>query len=76
MPTPAPMAAREAAEERRIDLTDGCAYTRAEFIEEYGGTREWELGKPAAAHAGCNNGLSDAEAFEMALQLSAQQAVG
>ena len=44
---PKPKAA--AAEvERRIDVTDGNAYTRAEFIEEYGGTREWDLAKPAA----------------------------
>ena len=34
--------------ERRIDATDGNAYTRQEFIEEYGGTREWDLAKPAA----------------------------
>jgi len=44
---PKPKAA--AAEvERRIDATDGNAYTRQEFIEEYGGTREWDLAKPAA----------------------------
>ena len=45
----APKPKTAAAEvERRIDVTDGNAYTRAEFIEEYGGTREWDLAKPAA----------------------------
>lgn len=27
--------------ERRYD-TDGCLYTKAEFIQEYGGTWEWD----------------------------------
>ena len=34
-------AATDEAEERRVD-TDGVAYTRTEFVEEYGGTAEWE----------------------------------
>jgi len=40
--------------ERRVDVTDGKAYTRAEFIDEYGGTRQWDVAKPAptAAAAG------------------------
>ena len=29
-----------------MDITDGHAYTRAEFVAEYGGIREWELAKP------------------------------
>ena len=29
--------------ERRIDLNDGGAFTREEFIAYYGGTYEWEL---------------------------------
>ena len=29
--------------EVRVDQVDGCAYTLDEFVEEYGGTREWEL---------------------------------
>lgn len=31
--------------ERRVDRNDGKAYTRAEFIEWYGGTREWEMSR-------------------------------
>eukprot|EP01047_Picozoa_sp_COSAG01_P049131 COSAG01_NODE_4841_length_4692_cov_66.837361_5_plen_334_part_00 len=30
------------AEERRVDPEDGQAYTRAEFIDAYGGTAEWD----------------------------------
>jgi hypothetical protein len=30
------------AEERRVDSEDGQAYTRAEFIDAYGGTAEWD----------------------------------
>ena len=33
-------------EERRLDITDGNAYTKAEFIEEYGGTSQWEMAQP------------------------------
>ena len=29
-------------EERRVDPADGNAYTRQEFIDEYGGTAEWD----------------------------------
>ena len=36
-----------AAEERRYDL-DGELYTRAEFVEEYGGTREWDAAERQA----------------------------
>ena len=43
-PTPKP----QPAEERRIDITDGNAYTLADFVAEYGGTREWDMAKPAA----------------------------
>lgn len=35
------------AEERRYD-TDGVLYTKAEFVGEYGGTREWEQAKREA----------------------------
>jgi len=50
---PASLPASEAVE-RRVDVTDGKAYTRAEFIDEYGGTRQWDVAKPAptAAAAG------------------------
>ena len=37
--------------ERRVDLHDGVAYTRAEFVAEYGGTREWDMAKPANSGA-------------------------
>ena len=43
-----PVAAAAAAEERRIDAADGLAYTKADFLAEYGGTREWEAAAPAA----------------------------
>lgn len=32
----------QAAPERRTDPEDGEAYTREEFIEQYGGTAEWD----------------------------------
>jgi DNA topoisomerase-3 len=36
----------KAGEERRIDITDGNAYTLAQFIEQYGGTLQWDIAKP------------------------------
>jgi hypothetical protein len=36
-----------AGEERRIDITDGNAYTKAEFIAEYGGTLQWDIAESA-----------------------------
>ena len=39
------------SDELRIDPADGSAYTRADFVAEYGGTREWELAKPVAPAA-------------------------
>ena len=36
---------RAGNEERRFD-TDGQLYTKAEFVGEYGGTREWEQAEP------------------------------
>ena len=41
-PSPAP----KQVEERRYDV-DGALYTKAEFIEEYGGTSEWDAARPA-----------------------------
>eukprot|EP00900_Chrysochromulina_parva_P008544 jgi/Chrpa1/17691/Chrysochromulina_OHIO_Genome00006143-RA len=35
-------------EELRIDITDGNAYTKAEFVAEYGGTKQWDTAKPVA----------------------------
>ena len=37
--------------ERRIDVTDGGAYTRDEFIEFYGSDEQWEAAPPAAPPA-------------------------
>ena len=37
------------AEERRIDITDGEAYTQADFMEFYGGLVEWNMAQVAAA---------------------------
>ena len=34
------------AANRRVDPSNGVAYTRAEFIAEYGGTQEWEQAGP------------------------------
>ena len=48
--------------ERRIDTADGNAYTRAEFIEEYGGTSEWEMAKPAA-HAASSSSSSSSSSL-------------
>ena len=55
-PPPAPLAPSAKAEpplppseELRIDPADGNAYTLADFVAEYGGTREWELAQPATA---------------------------
>ena len=33
----------EEEEERRIDVTDGAAYTQSEFVEFYGGLVEWNM---------------------------------
>ena len=35
--------------ERRVDPSDGNAYTRAEFVTEYGGTAQWDAAAPLAA---------------------------
>ena len=32
--------------ERRVDPTDGNAYTQREFVEVYGGTAEWDAARP------------------------------
>ena len=47
-PPVTPTTAPAAGEERRVDPADGVAYTRDEFVAEYGGTREWEAAKPLA----------------------------
>ena len=41
----------EEEEEMRIDVEDGQAYTKAEFIEAYGGTAEWDMSSRAAPPA-------------------------
>ena len=47
------MAAMSAgAPERRTDPDDGQPYTRAEFIEQYGGTAEWDAAHRSGAAAG------------------------
>ena len=40
-------AARNETEELRIDPTDGGAFTKAEFMGEYGGTAECDAALPA-----------------------------
>ena len=48
-PAPAPdRAAATSQPERRLDAADGGAYTKEEFVEEYGGTEEWDASTPAA----------------------------
>ena len=39
------------SDELRIDPADGSAYTRADFVAEYGGTREWDQARPVAPAA-------------------------
>jgi len=41
-PGPGPTSAGE----RRVDPTDGNAYTQREFVEVYGGTAEWDAARP------------------------------
>lgn len=41
----------EVDEEKRVDPSDGGAYTRTEFFEEYGGYTEWDACAPKAAAA-------------------------
>ena len=41
-PEPEPASAGE----RRVDPTDGNAYTQREFVEVYGGTAEWDAARP------------------------------
>jgi uncharacterized protein YbjT (DUF2867 family) len=57
---PASLPASEAVE-RRVDVTDGKAYTRAEFIDEYGGTRQWDVAKPAPTAAAGGRGEAEIE---------------
>ena len=41
-------AGKAKGEEKRVDPTDGQAYTKAEFVGEYGGETEWNAApKPA-----------------------------
>eukprot|EP01059_Diplonema_ambulator_P007276 TRINITY_DN16757_c0_g1_i1.p1 TRINITY_DN16757_c0_g1~~TRINITY_DN16757_c0_g1_i1.p1 ORF type:complete len:365 (+),score=74.25 TRINITY_DN16757_c0_g1_i1:103-1197(+) len=35
--------------ERRVDVADGMAYTRSEFVKHYGGTKEWDNAPPVVA---------------------------
>ena len=37
--------------EKRVDPSDGNAYTREEFIEAYGGTDEWDAAAPGSGGA-------------------------
>ena len=41
----------KAAAAKRIDPSDGSAYTRDEFIEVYGGTAEWDRAQPVSGAA-------------------------
>jgi len=59
-----------AAAAKRIDPSDGSAYTRDEFIEAYGGTAEWDRAQPVggaaaggAAAAGKRLDPSDGNAY-------------
>jgi elongation factor 1 alpha-like protein len=40
------------AANRRVDPSNGVAYTRAEFIAEYGGTAEWDAAAPRTGNGG------------------------
>ena len=57
IPPPAlPLAMIPLQEERRIDPADGNAYTLAEFLEEYGDPREWDLAGPVLPTVGWGSG--------------------
>ena len=45
-PTAMPSSTDSAVEEKRIDESDGGAYTRAEFLEVYGDDEVWEISAP------------------------------
>eukprot|EP01065_Artemidia_motanka_P013561 TRINITY_DN17567_c0_g2_i5.p1 TRINITY_DN17567_c0_g2~~TRINITY_DN17567_c0_g2_i5.p1 ORF type:complete len:657 (+),score=186.09 TRINITY_DN17567_c0_g2_i5:96-2066(+) len=38
-------------QERRVDPADGHAYTKQEFFDEYGGTKEWDEAQPVRPRA-------------------------
>ena len=67
---PAATASAAAEEELRVDVTDGRAYTKADFISFYGGTAEWERSpvfRPLPAAGGAAEGghaVADAEEEE------------
>ena len=42
------------ADERRVDLGDGGAYTREEFVQNYGGLEEWYAALPVASTGGAS----------------------
>ena len=44
------------AANRRVDPSNGVAYTRAEFIAEYGGTAEWDAAAPRTGNGGGGGG--------------------
>ena len=46
-------------EERRIDQTDGNAYSQAEFVDEYGGLDEWNAGLDATPSKSTGSTRSD-----------------
>eukprot|EP00941_MAST-03F_sp_MAST-3F-sp1_P002314 g2314.t1 len=47
--------------EMRIDASDGIAYTKAEFIEIYEGTDEWDEAEVAVVSDGTNEEINDEE---------------
>jgi len=53
-------------EEKRVDPSDGGAYTRTEFYEEYRGYTEWDACKPAAAAATAVAALPSTEVSQQA----------
>jgi len=56
-PPPRAAAAAEVEQaEMRIDAEDGRAYTKAEFIDCYGGTAEWEAAPPQRSGPGVKGG--------------------
>jgi hypothetical protein len=65
-------------EEFRIDAADGCAYTRAEFLAEYGGRREWDVAPllGAADSGGADHAAEPPPESDWSAGLAAMAAAG
>lgn len=70
---PAPVQSSD-HEERRVDRSDGNAYTQAEFVVEYGGLDEWNAATPITAnHTSTSSTCSDQAGIEGQVKASTTQ---